>query len=206
MPDFTLRPLPYPRNALEPHIGRETVALHYERHHAGYLRKLAELIAGTPEEHESLESIIRIADGPVFNNAAQVWNHDFYWRSMDPRGGGAPRLGLASAIEASFGSFEASRSAFLKAGGEHFGSGWLWLVAERGGLAVVTTADADLPLRHGAVPLLAADLWEHAYYLDYRNERAAYLEAFFDNLANWEFAAANWSQSGSGSVGSGRAA
>jgi len=195
-----LRPLPYPRNALEPHIGRETVALHYEKHHAAYLKKLEELIEGTPEEHESLEGIIRTADGPVFNNAAQVWNHDFYWRSMDPKGGGAPRLGLAAAIEASSGSFEAFRTAFLKAGGEHFGSGWLWLVAERGKFAVVTTADADLPLRHGAVPLLTADLWEHAYYLDYRNERAAYLEAFFDSLANWEFAAANWGQAGSRSV------
>ena len=192
--DFTLRPLPYPSDALEPYIGRETVALHHERHHAGYLKKLEQLIAGTPDERASLERIVRTAEGPVFDNAAQVWNHDFYWRSMDPKRGGAPPAGLAAAIEASFAGFDALRSRFLKAGGEHFGSGWLWLVAERGGLAVVTTADADLPLRHGAVPLLTADLWEHAYYLDYRNERGAYLEAFFDGLANWEFAAANWSE------------
>jgi Fe-Mn family superoxide dismutase len=195
--DFILRPLPYPADALEPHIGRETVARHHEKHHAGYLKKLKELIEGRPEEQESLERIVRSADGPVFDNAAQVWNHDFYWRSMDPKGGGAPRVGLAAAIQASFGSFAAFRGAFLTAGGEHFGSGWLWFVAQRRALAVVTTANADLPLRRGAVPLLTADLWEHAYYVDYRNERGAYLEAFFDHLANWDFAAANWSQVGS---------
>jgi len=197
---LTLRPLPYPTNALEPYLGRETVELHYEKHHAGYLKKLEELIEGTPRQHESLERILQSADGTVFDQAAQVWNHDFYWRSMHPQGGGAPRLGLAAAIDASFGSFDALRSVFLKAGGALFGSGWLWLVAERGELAVVTTADADLPLRHGSVPLLTADLWEHAYYLEYRNERAAYLEAFFDRLANWDFAAANWSEAASSSA------
>ena len=192
--DFTLRPLPYPRDALEPYLGRETVALHYDKHHAGYLRKLEALLEGTPTVHESLARILRDAEGSVFDNAAQVWNHDFYWRSMRPGGGGAPRLGLGVAIEASFGSFLELRSEFLKAGLEHFGSGWLWLVADAGELVVATTADADLPLRYGAVPLLTADLWEHAYYLDYRNERAEYLEAFFDCLANWEFAAENWGQ------------
>ena len=188
-----LKPLPYDTDALEPHIRRETVALHYEKHHAGYARKLKELIAGKPEAKESLERIVRTSEGAIFNNAAQIWNHDFYWRSMRPDGGGAPSGGLKQAIIAGFGGDEKLRRDFVKAGAGHFGSGWLWLVSRRGRLRITTTHDADLPLLHGDTPILCADLWEHAYYLDYRNERARYLETFIDQLANWEFATANWS-------------
>ncbi len=191
MVHFTLKPLPYDQHALEPHIGRETVALHYEKHHAGYVKKLNELVAGKPDATESLESLIRSSEGAIFNNAAQIWNHDFYWRSMHPDGGGAPEGALNEAIVGNFGSFERLRHEFLEAGAGHFGSGWLWLVSHRDGLRITTTPDADLPLRYGENALLCADLWEHAYYLDYHNERARYLEAFFDHLANWEFAQAN---------------
>jgi len=191
--DFTLKPLPYSKNALEPALGRQTVTLHYEKHHAGYLHKLKKLLDDKPEASESLEWIICASDGPVFDNAAQVWNHDFYWRSMHPDGGGNPSGELASVVDEAFGGIDAFRQAFLEAGEAHFGSGWLWLVSDRGHLGVTTTPDADLPLRYGGVALLAVDLWEHAYYLDYRNERRRYLEAYLDRLANWEFASTNWS-------------
>ena len=193
MEHFALKPLPYGQRALEPHVGRKTVALHYEKHHAGYVKKLNELVTGKPEATESLESMIRSSEGAIFNNAAQIWNHDFYWRSMHPDGGGAPEGALNEAIVGNFGSFERLRDEFLEAGAGHFGSGWLWLVSHRDGLRITTTPDADLPLRYGENALLCADLWEHAYYLDYHNERARYLEAFFDHLTNWEFAQANWS-------------
>lgn len=193
MEHLTLKPLPYDKHALEPHISRKTVALHYEKHHAGYLKKLKALIAGKREETESLEWTIRTSEGAIFNNAAQLWNHDFYWRSMHPDGGGAPEGALNEAIVGNFGSFEKMRSDFVEAGTGHFGSGWLWLVSHREGLRITTTHDADLPIRYGETPLLCADLWEHAYYLDYQNERARHLEVFFDHLANWDFAQANWS-------------
>lgn len=193
MDHLTLKPLPYAYHALEPHIGRETVTLHYEKHHAGYVQKLKELIAGKPEETASLESLIRTSEGAIFNNAAQIWNHDFYWQSMHSDGGGAAEGALSVAIAGNFGGFERMRTEFLDAGAAHFGSGWLWLIAHRGRLRIATTPDADLPLRYGDTPILCADLWEHAYYLDYHNERARYLEAFVDRLANWEFAQANWS-------------
>lgn len=193
MEHVTLKPLPYDKHALEPHIGRETVALHYEKHHAGYVKKLKELIAGKPEETASLEQIIRSSEGAIFDNAAQIWNHDFYWRSMHPDGGGAPKGEVNEAIIGNFGDFERLRREFLEAGTGHFGSGWLWLVSHRDSLRITTTPDADLPLRYGDTAILCADLWEHAYYLDYHNERARYLEAFLDHLANWEFARANWS-------------
>jgi Fe-Mn family superoxide dismutase len=188
----TLRPLPYAIDALEPHIGRETVAIHHEKHHGGYVKKLGELIAGKPEAAASLEDIIRQSEGPVFDNAAQIWNHDFYWQSMRPGGGGEPTGELEHAILDHFGSFEQLRRRFLELGTGHFGSGWLWLVSHDGRLRITTTPDAEVPLRYGDTPILCADLWEHAYYLDYRNERERYLEAFVDHLVNWEFAAANW--------------
>ena len=194
MEHLRLKPLPYDTHALEPHISGETVALHYEKHHAGYARKLKVLIADKPEETASLERIILTSDGAILDNAAQIWNHDFYWRSMQPDGGGAPSGALNGAITRNFGSCEKLRRDFLEAGASHFGSGWLWLVTHRDGLRITTTHDADLPLRHGDTAILCADLWEHAYYLDYRNERARYLEAFFDRLVNWEFAGANWSR------------
>jgi len=190
---MTLLPLPYARHALEPWLGRETVTLHYEKHHAGYLKKLLELTAGRPGRVTSLEWIIRSSEGAIFENAAQIWNHDFYWRSMQPDGGGAPVGAVHEAILDGFGSYERLRREFLDAGTGHFGAGWLWLVLHGDRLQITTTHDADLPLRTGDTPILCADLWEHAYYLDYRNERARYLEAFIDHLANWEFALANWS-------------
>jgi len=194
MEHFKLEPLPYDQRALEPRIGRETVALHYEKHHAGYVKKLNELVADRPEATATLESLIRSSEGAIFDNAAQIWNHDFYWRSMHPDGGGAPEGALNEGILASFGGFEQLRREFLEAGTAHFGSGWVWLVSHHGRLRITTTPDADLPLRYGDVSILCADLWEHAYYLDYHNERARYLEAFFDHLANWDFALANWTR------------
>ena len=192
MERLKLKPLPYGTHELEPHIGRETVALHYEKHHAGYARKLEELIAGKPEQTASLEWMIRHSEGAIFNNAAQIWNHDFYWRSMHADGGGSPSGALSDAILKDFGSFERLRSEFLEAGASHFGSGWLWLVWRRDGLRITATQDADLPGRYGDTPILCADLWEHAYYLDYHNERERYLEAFIDHLVNWAFAGENW--------------
>jgi superoxide dismutase, Fe-Mn family len=193
MTHATLEPLPYEKHALEPYIGRQTVELHYERHHAGYVKKLNALIAGKPEETAGLKWMIRNSEGAIFDNAAQIWNHDFYWRSMHADGARAPEGALKEAIVGNFGSLERMRRQFLDAGTGHFGSGWLWLVAHRDRLRITTTPDADLPLRYGDTPILCADLWEHAYYLDYHDQRARHLEAFVDHLANWEFAEANWS-------------
>jgi Fe-Mn family superoxide dismutase len=188
--DFELAPLPYAKDALEPHISRETLALHYDKHHRGYLKKLEGLIGEKPEAEQPLEEIVRKAEGDVFNNAAQVWNHSFYWRSMKPGGGGAPPKGsgVAEAIEKAFGSYDGFREAVLGESKGHFGSGWTWLLfdPEREQVAVRALHDADNPLVRGRVPLLALDLWEHAYYVDYRNEKARYFEAFVDELVNWE--------------------
>jgi len=194
MEHFKLAPLPYDEAALEPQIGRETVNLHYEKHHGGYVKKLNELVEGKPEAKATLEDLIRSSEGAIFDNAAQVWNHDFYWRSMQPGGCAEPNGALGEAIAGSFGSFDDLRREFVEAGTHHFGSGWVWLVSHRGRLRITTTPDADLPLRYGDTPILCADLWEHAYYLDYHNERERYLEAFFDHLANWDFALANWNK------------
>jgi Fe-Mn family superoxide dismutase len=192
--DFALRPLPYAYDALEPHLGRETLELHHCEHHAGYLKKLKELIGDRGEAKASLESIVQSARGAIFDNAAQAWNHDFLWRSMapKPKGGGEPEGPLADAIEAAFGSFADFRTQLLEAGTSHFGSGWVWLVEDAGRLAIETTVNADTPLRSGRVPLFTIDLWEHAYYLDYRNEKAKWLEAFVDHLVDWAFATENW--------------
>lgn len=191
--DFELKPLPYAYDALAPHLSAETLHLHHDKHHAGYLRKLFELIGSRPEAGEPLEALVRTAQGPVFENAAQVWNHDFLWASMSPRGGGEPNGALATMLRRDFGTVSAFRKAFISKAGAHFGSGWVWLVVnEAGHLDVSTTHDADLPLLHGEVPLLTADLWEHAYYVDYRNDRHAYLEAFIDHLIHWDFAARNF--------------
>jgi len=184
--------LPYPKHALEPHLGRETLTYHHEKHHAGYLKKLDELIGGRPAARRSLEEIILASDDAVFQNAAQVWNHDFYWSSMRPHGGGDPDGPLRAAIERDFGGLDAFRTAFVEAGVAQFGTGWVWLVADRDRLLVEATEDADLPLTQGRVALCCADVWEHAYYLDYRHERKRYLEAFLAHLVNWEFAAARW--------------
>jgi Fe-Mn family superoxide dismutase len=189
---FKLEPLPYARDALTPHLSSETLALHHGKHHAGYVKKLNALVADTPAANADLESLVRTADGTVFDNAAQIWNHDFYWRSMKPDGGGRPEPDLLAAIRAEFGSIGSFRDAFVTAGEARFGSGWVWLSWTGERLSVTSTADADCPLRHGEVALLAADVWEHSYYVDYRNERTRYLRAFVDHLVSWDFAAANW--------------
>ncbi len=184
---FELPALPYARDALAPHISSETIDYHYGKHHNAYVDNLNRLVAGTQWESRSLEDIVRGADGAVFNNAAQVWNHTFYWSCLGPGRGGHPEGDLASAIDAAFGGFDAFRDQFTKAAVGQFGSGWAWLVrTPDGALAVTSTANAGNPMHDGATPLLTCDVWEHAYYIDYRNARPKYVEAFW-NLVNWEF-------------------
>ena len=183
--------LPYPEGALAPHISADTVALHYGKHHAGYVANVNRLVAGTPRATATLEDLIVTTSGGLFNNAAQVWNHTFYWRSMHPAGGGEPNGALRAAIEDGFGSVDGFRKQFTDAACGHFGSGWVWLVAGGRHLEVMSTANADLPQRHDRTPLLTIDVWEHAYYLDYRNARPAYVQRWMENLLNWEFAATN---------------
>ncbi len=195
---FSLPDLPYAKTALEPHISSNTLDFHYGKHHQAYVNKLNELISGTDLEKKSLEDIILVAakDEPksgLFNNAAQVWNHTFYWHSMTPNGGGKPSGELADKINEDFGSFEKFAEEFKAAGGSRFGSGWAWLVLDKSGkLKVTKTLNADLPLVHGQTALLTMDVWEHAYYLDYQNKRPDYMGAFLGNLVNWKFAAENF--------------
>jgi Fe-Mn family superoxide dismutase len=185
-------PLPYPKDALEPTMSARTVEIHYEKHHRGYVDKVRELIEGTQREQRDLEQLLLASDGELFNNAAQAWNHAFFWRSMRPGGGGRAQGRLLELIEIGFGSFDRFRKEFSETAIHHFGSGWAWLVQDSSGeLRVSSTSDADNPLLHQATPLLTLDVWEHAYYLDYRNERAHYVDGFLDALANWEFAAQN---------------
>ncbi len=189
-----LAPLPYPLDGLAPHITERTLGFHYNRHHAGYVANLNKMIAGSPHEHASLEDIVAVADKPsaLFNNAAQAWNHAFYWNSMTPCGLEAPSAELLAALEESFGSLDAFNTEFAAAAAGNFASGWTWLVADGSGLSIVNTDDADTPLRHGQHPLLTIDVWEHAYYLDYQNARPAYVEAFVEHLINWQFASTNY--------------
>jgi len=182
--------LPYPRNALEPHLSSETLDYHYGKHHAAYVSNLNKLLAGH-ESPGSLVEIIKTSEGGIFNNAAQVYNHTFYWSSMKPGGGGEPRGDLLDAIVRDFGSVESMRAAFTQAAISQFGSGWAWLVLDDGKVKVTTTANADTPLRHGQQALLTIDVWEHAYYIDYRNLRPKYVETFFDKLVTWDFAQEN---------------
>jgi len=187
---FSLPPLPYDKNALAPHISAETLDFHHGKHHQAYVTNLNKLLEGKPEK--SLEEVILSSDGGVFNNAAQVWNHTFYWSSMKPGGGGLPTGDLAAAITRDFGSFEKFSEAFTQAGLTQFGSGWAWLVLGKDKkLAVTKTPNADLPLKHGETALLTMDVWEHAYYIDYRNARPKYIETFLKSLANWDFALEN---------------
>lgn len=189
---FKLKKLPYDKDALEPHIGAETVETHYEKHHRGYVDKLNEAVKSTKFADKSLDKIIGSATGKIFNFAAQAWNHDFYWQSMAPKGGGAPDADLKEAIEASFGSVDKCRQELAEAAKGHFGSGWAWLaVASDGELEVVGTHDADNPLTSRHTPLLTIDVWEHAFYLDYKNDKEAYVEAVLDHLINWKFAGEN---------------
>ncbi len=188
---FTLPPLPYDKAALAPHISAETLEFHHGKHHQAYVTNLNKLLEGKPEADKSLEDIIKTAEGPVFNNAAQVWNHTFYWQSMKPNGGGAPTGDLLAAITRDFGSVEKLVEEMSNAAVTQFGSGWAWLVEANGKLAVTKTGNADLPMKHGQKALLTIDVWEHAYYIDYRNARPKYVETFFKSLANWDFALAN---------------
>ena len=190
---FTLPNLPYAKDALAPHLSAETLEYHYGKHHAAYVANLNKLIEGKPEANKSLEDIISASEigTGVFNNAAQVWNHTFYWSSMKPNGGGQPTGDLLAAIHRDFGSFEKFKEEFANAGATQFGSGWAWLVVKDGKLAVTKTPNADLPMKHGQKALLTMDVWEHAYYIDYRNARPKYIETFLDHLANWDFALAN---------------
>ncbi|WP_347989814.1 superoxide dismutase [Fe] [Methylomonas sp. AM2-LC] len=184
--------LPYANDALSPHISAETIEFHYGKHHQTYVTNLNNLITGTEFEGLSLEEIVKKSSGGIFNNAAQVWNHTFYWNSLSPNGGGEPTGGLANAIERTFGSFEQFKQEFAKTAVTTFGSGWAWLVKKpNGGLELVSTSNAATPLTEGKTPILTCDVWEHAYYIDYRNLRPKYLEAFWA-LVNWEFASANY--------------
>ena len=189
---FELPALPYGENRLVPHISPETLQYHHGKHHQTYVTNLNNLVPGTEFEGLSLEEIILKSSGPIFNNAAQIWNHTFYWNSLAPDAGGAPTGELAAAINASFGSFEAFKDTFTKCAVGTFGSGWAWLVKNADGtLAIVSTSNAGCPLTTGQTPLLTCDVWEHAYYIDFRNSRPNYLEAFWA-LVNWDFAAANF--------------
>ena len=188
---FELKPLPYAKNALAPHLSEESFGFHYEKHHQAYVNNLKNLIDGSPEAEKSLEDIVKSSSGKVFNNAAQVWNHDFFWASMKPNGGGEPTGALADAINRDFGSYANFRKQFSDAAVAQFGSGWAWLVKEGDALKIVTTSNADTPLAHGKTPIITCDVWEHAYYIDYRNLRAKFVDTFLDKLVNWDFAAAN---------------
>lgn len=190
---FSLPELPYAKNALEPHISAETLEYHYGKHHKTYVDKLNGLVEGTDMADKSLEEIIRNSSGGLFNNAAQVWNHSFYWECLSPNGGGAPTGTLADLIQRDFGSFDQFVEKFNESAVGNFGSGWTWLVQNPDGkLAIVNTDDAETPLTGEAKPLLTCDVWEHAYYVDYRNARPKYLEAFWQ-LVNWDNVAARLS-------------
>jgi Fe-Mn family superoxide dismutase len=190
--EHTLPQLPYALDALAPHISKETMEFHYGKHHQTYVTNLNNLIKGTEFESASLEDIIKKSSGGVFNNAAQVWNHTFYWMGLKPNGGGAPTGALADAINAKWGSFDKFKEEFAKCAVGTFGSGWAWLVKKPdGSLDLVSTSNAATPLTTDAKALVTCDVWEHAYYIDYRNARPKYLEAFW-NLVNWDFAAKNF--------------
>ena len=188
---FTLPELPYSKDALAPHITAETLEFHHGKHHKAYVDNLNKLLDGKPEASKSLEEVIMSSEAGVFNNAAQIWNHTFYWNSMKPNGGGKPTGDLAAAIDRDFGSFDKFKEEFTQAGITQFGSGWAWLVLDGGKLKVTKTPNADLPMKHGQKALLTMDVWEHAYYIDFRNARPKYIETFLTSLANWDFALEN---------------
>ena len=183
-----LPPLPYPNSALSPYISTETVDLHYGKTHAGYVKNVNRLLADSPDAQAPLESLLLSASGALFNNAAQVWNHTFYWQSTHPEGGDNPSGELANALARDFGSVDRFREEFAAAACGHFGSGWTWLVSGPDGLEIMTTPNAEVPQRQEKTPLLTLDVWEHAYYLDYQNARAAYVETWLERLIFWEHA------------------
>jgi superoxide dismutase, Fe-Mn family len=190
---FTLSPLPFPKDSLGPTMSAQTLEFHHGKHHATYVKKLNELIEGTPYEKQSLEQIVRATakgaakEKTIFNNAAQVWNHDFFWQSIAPNGGGSVPDPVGKRIAATFGSVENFREKFVDAAVDQFGSGWAWLVSRKGQLEIVTTHDADNPLTSDSHALWTCDVWEHAYYLDYQHERALFVDAVLQNVANWQF-------------------
>ncbi|MGD0678086.1 MAG: superoxide dismutase [Polyangiaceae bacterium] len=189
---FSLPPLPYDKNALAPHLSAETLEYHHGKHHQAYVTNLNKLLDGKPEASKSLEEIVLSSEGGVFNNAAQIWNHNFYWPSIKPNGGGQPTGDLADAIKRDFGSVDKLIEDLSNAAATQFGSGWAWLVLGKDNkLAVTKTSNADLPLKHGQKALLTIDVWEHAYYIDFRNARPKYIETFFKSLVNWDFALQN---------------
>ena len=192
---FELPPLPYAKDALEPHISQETLEYHYGKHHQTYVDKLNGLVPGTEYEGKALEDIIKTSSGKVFNNSAQIWNHTFYWHCLSPQGGGEPTGAVAEAINAAFGSFEAFKEEFNTNAANNFGSGWTWLVKKSdGSVAIANTSNAGTPLTdESATPLLTVDVWEHAYYIDYRNSRPNYLAAFW-KLVNWDFVNENFNK------------
>jgi len=188
--------LPYAGSALDPHVSERTLEFHHGKHHATYVTNANKMLEGSPLADKPLEEIVQAVAGDadkvgLFNNAAQVWNHTFFWNSMSPSGGGQPSGEIGKRIDADFGSYDKFREAFLTAATTQFGSGWAWLVVDGGKLAVTKTANADTPLAHGQKALLTIDVWEHAYYLDYQNRRPDFVNAFLDHLANWEFAEGN---------------
>ncbi|MGA1598584.1 MAG: superoxide dismutase [bacterium] len=186
---FTLPALPYEKNALEPHISAETLEFHYGKHHQTYVTNLNNLVGGTEHEGKTLEEIVMSSSGGVFNNAAQVWNHTFYWNCMGPNGGGEPSGALGEAINSAFGSFASFKEQFSKSAAGNFGSGWTWLVQnEDGSLAITNTSNAGVPMTSGQKALLTIDVWEHAYYIDKRNARPAYIESWW-NVVNWDYVA-----------------
>ena len=190
--EHKLPPLPYAMDALQPHISKETLEFHYGKHHQAYATNLNNLIKGTEFENLSLEEIIKKSSAGVFNNSAQIWNHTFYWNSLSPKGGGKPSGALAAAIDKKWGSFDAFKDAFTKSAVSNFGSGWTWLVKKADGTVdIVNTTGAGTPLTGSDTALITCDVWEHAYYVDYRNRRPDYVGAFW-NLVNWEFAAKNF--------------
>lgn len=190
--EHTLPPLPYPKNALEPTISAETLEFHHDKHHQAYVTNLNNLVKGTEFENSSLEEIIVKSSGGIFNNAAQVWNHTFYWNCLKPNGGGAPTGELAAAIDKAFGTFEDFKKQFSQKAVTTFGSGWAWLVKNKdGSLSIESTSNADTPMTKGQKALLTCDVWEHAYYVDYRNARPKYVEEFW-NIVNWDFVATNF--------------
>ncbi|WP_211251898.1 superoxide dismutase [Desulfobacter vibrioformis] len=193
---ITLPSLPYKTDALEPYISEKTIRFHYGKHHSGYVKKLNRMIQGTAYAGLTIEAIIQKTHGSageagIFNNAAQVFNHTFYWNSMKPGGGNVPAGIIAEKINADFGSYDAFKKAFASAALSQFGSGWAWLVKDGDALKIIKTANADTPLAQGLIPILTVDVWEHAYYLDYQNRRADYIDAYLKNLVNWEFAQTN---------------
>ena len=191
---FELPKLPYGLEDLEPHISKETLEYHHGKHHQAYVTNLNNLIQGTEFEGQSLEDIIKNAQGGVFNNAAQIWNHTFYWHCLSPNGGGEPTGALADAITQSFGSFAEFKALFSTKAATTFGSGWAWLVKNQDGqLEITSTSNADTPMTNNQKALLTCDVWEHAYYIDYRNARPQYIDAFW-NLVNWDFVAENFSK------------